>query len=695
MEPIGWQPDVPLAARKPRFRPDVQGLRAVAVVLVVAYHSVFRDSGGFAGVDVFFVLSGFVITGLLLRELDQTGRLSFRAFYARRVQRLLPALALVLLTVAIVAPLVQTPLGSLQVVASTGLATVFVGANAELFANGGGYFDVAAVTNPLLHMWTLAVEEQFYLVFPALLVLAWWLARRGRTSPRRLATIIVIAAAVTSLALSVFLTYWSGRPLGLGAVDRSFAFYSSPTRAWEFAAGALVALAEPWLRQRLLRWHAMAASALALAGLITTVLVVRDSQPFPGVIAILPVAATCGLLVAGTGPTTPVGAWLSHPRTVWVGDQSYSWYLWHWPLIVFFRALDPAGPAYLLALAGLAGLPLAWLTSRVVEAPFRRNRRIVGWRAVRLAAVCFAAPCLAFCGLALFDSHPPAVIRQLAWEARAHLDSTQPCIGDLPRTAMSAHCTWTVPDPRGTVMLVGDSNAGQFAEPVMRLARARGMDFMLATSGGCPFVPLSTVYLTVPHETSACDRFVRAWSAEIARTRPAVVVLASVTPNYVENYAVTMRPVDGSSGPSSSPRDKAALWRRALATMMFGWAARGVPTVVVNTVPQFGSFNLVQCPAYVAYRTPADCAVQAPTADLVKFETRSKAAEEAAVAKVPGATTLNLFDEICGRRSTCSTYQRGQFAYRDGVHLSVSFSEQLQPEIAAAVDRVIHGPSAK
>ncbi|MGZ4558510.1 MAG: acyltransferase family protein, partial [Mycobacteriaceae bacterium] len=450
----------------------------------------------------------------------------------------------------------------------------------------------------------------------------------------------------------------------------------------------LVSLAEPWLVRRVRQWQAFVMAVSALAGAVATVVVLRDSQPFPGFLAVLPVLATCGLLIAGGGKRTRVIGWLRHPWIVWVGDQSYSWYLWHWPLIVYVRMLSPTVPTWVLLLAGLLGLPLAWLTGRSVENPFRRDHQILGWRAVRLAVLCGALPSIAFGGIVLYDHHPPLVMRQLAWEARAHLDATRPCIRNFPGTAMTRRCTWTVPASKGRLLLLGDSNAGQFAEPMLRVARARGLDFTLATYGGCPFVPLSAVYAKVPHDTVNCDSFVRQWSAEIARTRPTIVFLASVTPNYIESNAISFTPTGASGGASTSPTRKAELWRRGLIAMMSGWRAHGVSTVVVNTVPQFGTFDLAQCPAYLAYQAPARCASQARTADLAKFEARARAAEDRAVAQVPGATSLDLFNVICGM-PTCSTYQHEQFAYRDGVHLSVSFAEGLQPEFAAALDRAL------
>jgi peptidoglycan/LPS O-acetylase OafA/YrhL len=260
-------------------RSDVQGLRAIAVLLVVIYHAdTSWLTGGYVGVDIFFVISGFVITRMLLRELDQTGRIDFKTFYLRRVRRLLPALALMLSIVLAVGALIG-PVGGQRVAARTGAAAALMNANHGLaFETQGGYFDVAAEVNAVLHTWSLAVEEQFYLLFPAVVAVAFVLHRR-----------LGVIRGLVGIATLSFVLSWAlseGRPwvIPVGKYSQELAFYSAPTRAWEFAIGGLLVFA------RALGRRASVACAIAGAGMVLWSSVAFDANTvFPGVAALLPV----------------------------------------------------------------------------------------------------------------------------------------------------------------------------------------------------------------------------------------------------------------------------------------------------------------------------------------------------------------------------------------------------------------------
>jgi peptidoglycan/LPS O-acetylase OafA/YrhL len=313
------------AAGTPR-RADIQGLRALAVLLVVAFHAGLPVPGGFMGVDVFFAISGFVITSMLLAELESGDGIDFPRFYIRRARRLLPALAFMLSVVLALGALLS-PAVTQHMTALTGMAASVFAANAYLLNLGTGYFDANTALNPLLHTWTLAVEEQFYIVFPALLLLGWLLGRRRGGANRRIGSFLLVGA-VSMGSLVLFLELSAGwTSLGPAAPER-FAFYSSLTRGWEFGAGALLALSTPWLA----RLSPLVARCLGAAGVLAIALAAFSGRGvwIPGTAAFLPVLGTCSLIAAGSAPGL-VSSALSARPVVWVGDLSYSWYLWHWP----------------------------------------------------------------------------------------------------------------------------------------------------------------------------------------------------------------------------------------------------------------------------------------------------------------------------------------------------------------------------
>ncbi|MCW2614273.1 MAG: acyltransferase 3, partial [Frankiales bacterium] len=348
----------------PTFRPDVEGLRAVAVLLVVAGHVLGDPTGGYVGVDVFFVISGFLITGLLLREHARTGRISLREFYARRVRRLMPAAVLVLAVSNVAAWLAFAGERAGQTLRDALWSLGFL-ANVHFSAIGTNYFDEARPPSPVQHYWSLAVEEQYYLVWPwVLLLLLLALGRR-----RRLLVLSVAALSAASLVWAVAVT----------GSDPTAAYFSTPARAWELGAGALLALA---LQARLLPRLAPRLGAalvwLGLAGIAAAAVLYDERTPFPGTAAALPVAATVLVLLGGTAAgRNPL---LVNPIAAYVGRLSYSLYLWHWPVLVVATALVPGrGPLIAVALTG--SLVLAVLGHHLVEEPVRRS----GWLSGRPA----------------------------------------------------------------------------------------------------------------------------------------------------------------------------------------------------------------------------------------------------------------------------------------------------------------------
>ena len=338
-----------------RHRSDIQGLRAVAVLLVALGHAgVPFLKGGFVGVDVFFVLSGFLITGLLLSEALETGRVSLLRFYARRARRILPAAVLTLVVTTIAAQHLLNFVRARDVV-TDGIWASFFAANVHFAALGSDYFQQAQPPSPIQHFWSLSVEEQFYLVWPTLLGLALFGLVRRRASRARL-LLVIAAAGAASLAWSIHVT----------ASSPTSAYFSTPARAWELALGAGLAVAAP-RAPAVLGW-------LGLAAIASAAVLFSGGTAFPGYAALLP-AVGAALVIAAGEHRLSVGRPLSLAPLRFIGDRSYAFYLWHWPVLVIaaeYAGHDLSLAAKLLLLGGAFGLSI--VSYALVENPLRRLR---------------------------------------------------------------------------------------------------------------------------------------------------------------------------------------------------------------------------------------------------------------------------------------------------------------------------------
>jgi peptidoglycan/LPS O-acetylase OafA/YrhL len=359
------------------FRPDLEGLRGLAILLVVASHAAIPGAAaGFIGVDVFFVLSGFLITGLLVDEWERTGRIDLAGFYARRARRILPAAAVVLVATLGAAMVILSPL-DLRRIAADGLAAGLSVANLQFALSATDYF-APVDPSPMLHFWSLSVEEQFYLFWPALIIIA------ARTrAPRRRMTVIVAYILLVSLATC----------LVLSMIAAPWAYFALPARAWQLAAGGALAMGlrgfarVPWPIAALVGW---AGIGLLAASMIT----IGSTTTYPGLAATVPTAGTLALIAASAVPASPGRLLLARAPMRWLGRISYSLYLWHWPVLILgvaaagvigSESTDTAQPIVLrLGLVGVA-LILATITWRLIEEPFRAGRLSHGGRRRALA----------------------------------------------------------------------------------------------------------------------------------------------------------------------------------------------------------------------------------------------------------------------------------------------------------------------
>ncbi len=627
------------------------------MLLVVAYHAGLPVPGGFMGVDVFFVISGFVITSVLVSELESSGRIDLARFYVRRARRLLPALATMLAPVLLFAAFLS-PAAIQETTSFTGLAASFFAANAYLLTVGTDYFAPALEQNPLLHTWTLGVEEQFYVIFPVLLLVIWRLAA-GRRGARRGA--LAALGVATCVSFLLFAAVSAG--VLLTGLATHTAFYGSPTRAWEFGAGALLALAAP----RLATLSRRAGQGLGVIGLAAIALAAGAHGTHEAQTFLIPVLGACALIAAGTGSSPFATRLLSTRPAVWVGDLSYSLYLWHWPLIVFATALWPSVGWVAVAAAALSFVP-AWLSLRFVENPIRFGWRAPGTRFAVVAATCIVVPAAAAFGLlglkSALTSHPAMKSWQHSQEH--HADITHGCDVPAPLAERGGgHCTWRVAGASGAIVLLGDSNAGHFVEPVVQAARRARLDLTVATFPGCPFLDVDIGGQAGAEREEACLRFTRETLAELVRLRPSLVILAARSDKYIENVEYELRDADGRL--TGSPDAKARIWEGGLERTLERLHQVDVPVLVVHPVPSF-PYSTEAC---ATLRIVLDgCSSSRSRAEVEERLRRATGAETNAVARVPGVATIGFVDELC-RTQRCATARDDTVLYRDGEHLSI------------------------
>ncbi|WP_051766270.1 acyltransferase family protein [Saccharothrix syringae] len=665
-------------------RGDIQGLRALAVALVVCYH--LRPdwlTGGFVGVDVFFVISGFLIIGTLTGEARRTGRVRLLAFYARRVRRLLPA-ATVVLVATTAAALALFPLSRQSDVLRE---VVFSALNAQnwllaVLSNDYGHAGVGA--SPVQHFWSLAVEEQFYLVIPLVLLGACALAARRGGRPARYAAAAVGLITVASFAFSVYYT-----PLDHGA-----AYFITPTRMWELGIGGLAAMAAHRLRPGRVQRAALGWGGLA-AVLVSAVVFTTDLV-FPGWVAAVPVLGTAGMLVAGL-ERNALSRLLGVRPLTYVGDISYSLYLWHWPVVVLLLEVSgrTALNRYEVLAAGAASLVLAALSTRFVEAPFRRSPRPRFRATYALGAGLVAlSVAVASTGWAVAEAELAGLRGQSALDAdhpgALALDPVDPrpvppgvplvpavsvAAEDVPFrgltgdcgihdfTAPPEACTYGRPDAPRTVVVVGDSHAGQYSTPLGEFVRLDGggrWRVKVMIRNGCPFNAVPPAESGWPLED--CARQNAAQLEALRAMKPDLVVTSAMSPESYRDdlkwgWESTARMVEG------------------YRTMLTALSDAHIPVAVIRELPR-PARPVVACLERNP-RQPGACDTPRaealpPTSPLVEAATG-----------IEGVSVVDLTDWIC-RADTCPAVVGNVVVYRDN-HLTDTYAKSLAGPLLTAL----------
>ncbi|MFI5506947.1 acyltransferase family protein [Mycobacterium sp. NPDC051804] len=695
-----------------RFRTDIEGLRAIAVSAVVLFHAgVPGLGGGFVGVDVFFVISGFLITGMLWREVNTVGTVRLGRFYGARARRLLPASAFVGIVTMISAAILLPPL-QVEPVFEDGLASALYVSNIWFTATQTDYFAPFGLLSPFLHYWSLAVEEQFYLVWPILMIGAVWLLRRQRRrvdleASQKFYLLILLLVVVTSFAASFVLTY--AEPVA--------AFFMMPTRAWQLALGGVVALTAD-------QWHHLPPLLAAIAGwaglgviLLTCTLLDPDTL-YPGTAALFPTLGA--VLVLGAGCAVPdrgVGRVLSLAPMRAVGRISYSWYLWHWPVLV----LAPVAVGHQLGLPGrliavLISIGLAVLTLRFIENPVRFAPAIQGSpaRSLALGAVVTAVTVCVSVALMMFTPAPvgrgpaaatltvevapvppggnradyDAAVQQAFAQVQAAVATSvdseavpsnlDPPLADvkaeeedflldgcmrLIREVGHPECVSGDTASTISVTLLGDSNAAMWAPAFAQLAEQRHWRLTTLTKAGCPLLDLPIIESLLGREYTECEQWRGQIIDRLRTERPRLIVL-SISRQYGAD----------SGYPSYSPAWIDRLTR--LTRELRGIAAQ---VLVLGPIPDPGS----DVPVCVSAHLDDALACSSPRSTAV--DATGIAAETAAV-ETGGGEYADLTHLFC-TDARCPAIVGNTLVYLDESHLTLEYSGVLAPVIGALADR--------
>jgi peptidoglycan/LPS O-acetylase OafA/YrhL len=651
------------------YRVDIDGLRGVAVALVCLFHArLWPFGGGFVGVDVFFVISGFVITRVLLRDLDQ-GHLSLGRFFVRRIRRLAPAVTLMLVVSIGLFTLIYPP-DYLVSFGQSVLAQSFLASN-FYFWRSTNYFGNPDEIRPLLHTWTLSLEEQFYLVFAVAFVL---LSRF-----RRATLFVAVASALcASLALSVIAT-----PLQPNA-----SFYLLPTRAWELLAGSLAAI---WFeeKQRPPAWSALGANLLAgmgLLGILVASVAFDDNTPFPSIYAALPVAGAAAIVWANERNRTIASAFLSWRPLVFLGKISYSVYLWHWIAIVLVRWITFGAPSRLAKLTAiLACVPIAYLSWRFVENPVRSKavlgstRQVVSFAALStLATAMYGYLAYSTGG---FPGRNPAAA---AFESRARSPREHECFDESSRHDIRFCEIGDRSTGRVSFIAVGDSHALSMLPALETLASRYKLKGIFGGTSGClPFV--GAIPAKDPASVERC-RLLNERSMQMARELHIRHVILTARWTYYTQVDPDdqFQAVTSAAHRSISVAESRVVFAEQLRSTVKAYAQIGVSVYVVLQVPQqrLDPQSFIFRKSLPALLGGIDAKLTG-TLDLSQHE-QDQSFVDGVFRSAAGIQTFDPASLLCQDASTCLMFADGQSLYFDANHLNVDGAQR----VAAALEPI-------
>ena len=660
------------------FRADIQGMRAIAVLLVLLFHFETRLKGGYLGVDMFFVISGFVIASSTLREIDRTDTFSWSAFLHRRVRRLLPGIAVIAVITAFLSMLLLSPFGPQKETAKMLLSAASYTSNFILMPQS--YFSLDPKSNPLLHLWSLAVEEQFYFVWPIAITLLVGLRKRVPSIVSRiLVWVIVFGVVLASCWLFLVCSIngpdvndyrWFKPFIQRDITPEHFAFYSPFTRAWEFVVGVLVALL---LRLKTIAFAHKAGSAITLFGAGLVSLGVVWASKFPEIqhdmnwstntSATIAVVVGTGFWIFGGVDDNLLRRLISIRPFTLIGDCSYSIYLLHWPIwVLLITSFKQTNNVIILAFA--LSLGLGWLQFQFIEEPIRSRRRLPFATTIRFVGV-FGL--VAVVGFAMMSYATPIIAMHLAGKKPDELSLhiiEKPCVGERFELESAQSCLYPSANEQGTAILVGDSMAKSISDGFVQAIKSQGLNGYIFSYPGCSF-QLSNSPFTA---TSECA----GWRADVLsalqQLEPKVLVIANLNSLYVDPPLSDW-----------NVKDTQLIWGSEVTRMLKALSELRTQVIIAQPPPRF-AYDLRYDLSLLWPNT-----VKEPRDIVIARREEINAIEQSASAEFDFVQPIvNFTDQFCNAE-ICDPKIGEKFMFEDNDHLSVDGSQLIASQLQEAI----------
>lgn len=648
-----------------KYRIDIEGLRALAIILVVASHlNIHWLKGGFVGVDVFFVLSGYLVTGLLINEIEITGKINIIKFINRRLKRLLPALYFMVIATSLFSIIAISPHEQYRQAVYSKYVLLWI-SNIKLIFSNFDYFKNLEINNVLIHCWTLGVEQQFYLIWPFIILLIYKLSKITDTKKEKVFYLFISLILAISLFFCVFLTYKL----------QKWAFYSMPTRLWQFSIGGLSGFLLKEKNSFIIKNNIIDKSFFigisGIALIIFSAVSFRHNVPYPSFRSIVPSIGAALVIIAGSSTEKHlVSNLLSVKPMQWLGKISYSWYLWHWPVIALGRLLHPLNDLIINVKLIIISLFISVFSYYIVERPIRINNNFTKKPAVAfgsfaiLILICFIISSLWSKNIYEFIKSPEQIKITNAKDDLPEIYSAG-CDEWFNSSSVKICGSGSV-DSKRTAMIVGDSVAAQWYPAIQSIFNSNEWKVLIITKSGCPFIDETIYYDRIGREYTECNVWRNKVTDKINFIKPDVVFLSNARYGFNKEQ-----------------------WIYGLVRILDKIKNNIDNILIINSTPLL-QFDGPECLSRqksqnILIPFSINCTTQYSglSSDNIN-EWQSDASNQ-----FDNVSTINMNDIICPD-DICNAEINGIITYRDSQHLSATYAKSLSKNLAIRINKVIN-----